>query len=306
MRISDVFKENRTPFSFEFFPPKGKKTWNRFYEEILEFQKLNPSFVSVTYGAGGSTREKTNDLVKRIKIDTDLDPIPHLTCVCHSKKEIEAILSSYASLGISNIMALGGDPPQETEEDSPCSGDFDHAVDLVRFIEEFNRSGRHPDPRGFGIGVAGFPEGHPTTPNRVKEMEYLRKKVDAGAHYICTQMFFDNHDFFDFKERCELAGIRVPIVAGLMPVTSKKSFLRIPQLAGGARYPAPFMRKVLSYENDDDVRRAGIEWCIGQSYELLTNDVAGIHYYTLNRYAATEEIFRRLGLYPANTAESRS
>ncbi len=304
MHICKVLKDCSISYSFEFFPPKKETAWNRFYERIIEFQKLSPHFVSVTYGAGGSSREKTHDLVRRIKTDTKLNPIPHLTCVCHTEGEIRELLSRYSALGINNIMALGGDPPESLASGEECQGEFAHAADLVAFIKKFNESGEHPDKDGFGIGVAGFPEGHPGTPNRVQELEYLKRKVDEGADYICTQMFFDNNDFFDFKERCEIIGITVPIIAGLMPVTSKRSFQRIPTLALGSRYPAQFMRKVLSYEQDEDIKKAGIEWCIGQSYELITNDVAGIHYYTLNRYSATEEIFRRLGIYKTTVAES--
>src|SRR5262249_29254918 len=189
-----------------------------------------PHFVSVTYGAGGSTRDLTHDLVERIRRTTKLDPIPHLTCVCHNEEEIDAILSRYAKSAIGNILALGGDKPTgvpyEKSRDS-----FQHALDLVKFIRRFNKSGAHPDSRGFGIGVAGFPEGHPGTPNRLLEMDYFKAKVDAGADYIVTQLFFDNRDLLDFRERCTLADIRIPIIAGIMPITSINGFKRIAELA---------------------------------------------------------------------------
>ncbi len=196
MHIQDIFRSNPTTISFEFFPPKTAEASESLYQTILELEKYLPHFVSVTYGAGGSTRQLTHDLVVRIKNDTKLDPIPHLTCVCHREAEISSILERYASAGVSNILALGGDPPRadgyRREDD-----DFQHAADLVKFIRKFNDSGAHPDPRGFGIGVAGFPEGHPATPNRLLEMDHLKRKVDAGADYVVTQLFFDNRDFLD-------------------------------------------------------------------------------------------------------------
>jgi len=231
MHISDIFNERPTTFSFEFFPPKTDEAAEQLYRHIAELEALKPFFVSVTYGAGGSTRERTNDLVVRIKQATCLDPIPHLTCVCHSEQEIGQIIERYAREGVSNILALGGDPPKDLSDYDKAKDAFQQASDLVKFIQDFNRSGVHPDKRGFGIGVAGFPEGHPGTPNRLLEIDYLKAKVDAGADYICTQLFFDNHDFYDFRERCELAGIGVPIIAGIMPVTTAGGMKRMAELA---------------------------------------------------------------------------
>ena len=205
MHISDIIKSDSPTFSFEFFPPKTPEAAESLYQTIRELEEYMPHFVSVTYGAGGSTRDLTHDLVERIQNTTKLDPIPHLTCVCHSEAEIESILRRYAKSCIGNILALGGDPPRECAYDK--SGDaFQHATDLVKFIRRFNESGAHPDPRGFGIGVAGFPEGHPATPNRLVEMEHLKAKVDAGADYIVTQLFFDNRDFYDFRGTLRAGG----------------------------------------------------------------------------------------------------
>jgi len=167
----------------------------------------------------------------------------------------------------------------------------------VRFIKKFNDSGRHPDPRGFGIGVAGFPEGHPATPNRVAELDHLKAKVDAGADYICTQLFFDNHDFFDFSDRCDLAGIHVPILAGIMPVTSLSGMKRMAELAEGARYPAKLVRALArANSNPESVEKIGIHYAAEQCASLLDGGVAGIHFYTLNKSYATREIFSALGL----------
>ncbi len=283
-------------FSFEFFPPKTPEAAESLYQTIRELEDYMPSFVSVTYGAGGSTREFTHDLVERIQTTTKLDPIPHLTCVCHKEDEINAIISRYASHCIGNILALGGDPPRGCAYDKSQDA-FQHAVDLVKFIRRFNESRAHPDPRGFGIGVAGFPEGHPATPNRLVEMDHLKAKVDAGANYIVTQLFFDNRDFYDFRERCELAGIHVPIIAGIMPITSMSGCKRIAELAGGARFPAKLLRALQRCEDDRKmVKRVGVHFALEQCHDLLDNHVAGIHFYTLNQSDATREIFDSLGI----------
>jgi len=297
MHINDIFASDQTTVSFEFFPPKTAADSEALYENIAHLETLYPSFVSVTYGAGGSTRQLTHDLVVRLKQTTTLDPIPHLTCVCHQEAEIEEILTKYAQAGVSNILALGGDPPRNVEGYAREKDAFRHAADLVRFIRRQGEGGGHPDRRGFGIGVAGFPEGHPDTPNRLEEMDHLKAKVDAGADYICTQLFFDNRDFYDFRERCELAGIRVPILAGIMPVTSLSGMKRMAQLALGARVPAKLQRALARAESDADaVKQVGIHWATEQSRDLLDNQVKGIHFYTLNKSDATRQIYQSLGL----------
>ena len=297
MHINDIFASDQTTVSFEFFPPKTAADAETLYENIALLETLQPSFVSVTYGAGGSTRQLTHDLVLRLKQTTKLDPIPHLTCVCHSEREIEEILTKYAQAGVSNMLALGGDPPRDISNYDRKADAFQHAGDLVSFIRRFNESGVHPDSRGFGIGVAGFPEGHPDTPNRLDEMDHLKAKVDAGADYICTQLFFDNHDFFDFRERCELAGIHVPIIAGIMPITSLGGMKRMAQLALGARVPAKLLRALGRASNDPEaVKRVGVHWATEQCRDLLDSQVRGIHFYTLNRSDATRQIYQRLGL----------
>jgi methylenetetrahydrofolate reductase (NADPH) len=174
--------------------------------------------------------------------------------------------------------------------------EFQHAIDVVRFIRQFSDAGRHPDPRGFGIGVAGFPEGHPATPNTLQEMDYLKAKVDAGADYVCTQMFFSNHCFYDWRERCDLAGITVPLVAGIMPITSLKGMERMADLSGGTVFPAPLQKMIYRCQDDPDaVQRVGIHWATEQCRDLIDHNVAGIHFYTLNRSDATKEIYRTLG-----------
>src|SRR3989440_9091119 len=197
MHITEIMRGHSPTFSFEFFPPKTLHAAETLYQTIRDLESYMPDFVSVTYGAGGSTRELTHDLVERIQHTTKLDPIPHLTCVCHKEEEIDAILLRYAKSAIGNILALGGDMPREIVYDKSRDS-FQHAIDLVKFIRKFNESGAHPDRRGFGIGVAGFPEGHPATPNRLVEMDHLKAKGDTGADYLVTQQFFDNRASFDF------------------------------------------------------------------------------------------------------------
>lgn len=293
MHISDILKSGTPTFSFEFFPPKTPQALDQLFEAIRQLEPLSPAFVSVTYGAGGSTREMTHDLVVRIKTATTLDPIPHLTCVGHSESEIEKILARYAEAGVSNILALRGDPPRDQSEYDHSKDVFPQATRLVSFIKKFST---HGDPRGFGIGVAGFPEGHPATPNRLLEMDYLKAKVDAGADYICTQLFFDNRDFFDFRDRCVLAGIKVPIIAGIMPVTSLGSMKRMAELAGGARFPARLLKALQrGGDSTEAIRQIGLHYATEQCADLLDQGVAGIHFYTLNQSTATREICQRLG-----------
>lgn len=297
MHIRDVFDIQPATYSFEFFPPKTDDAAESLYAAITELEALKPSFVSITYGAGGSTRDMTHDLVVRLKGAGVVDPVPHLTCVGHSEAEIQRVLERYAHAGISNILALGGDLPQSMQGHDRSKDAFKHAADLVRFIQRFNASGIHPDKRGFGIGIAGFPEGHPATPNRVKEMEYLRAKVDAGADYIVTQLFFDNRDLYDFRDRCGLAGIDVPIIAGIMPVTSEAGLNRMAEMAAGARFPAPLLRAIKRCNGDaESVRRVGIHWATEQCRDLIDHQVRGVHFYTLNRSTATREIYLNLGV----------
>lgn len=294
MHICDILQSSNPTVSFEFFPPKTEDSQEQLYTTIRDLEQIEPHFVSVTYGAGGSTRELTHDLVVRLKKTTTLDPIPHLTCVGHNESDIISILERYANAGVSNILALRGDPPQNQRDYDHSSDVFAHAADLVRFIKKFRG---HPDPRGFGIGVAGFPEGHPDTPNRLLEMEHLKAKIAEGSDYICTQLFFDNHDFYDFRERCTLAGIDVPIIAGIMPVTSLSSMKRMAELAGGSRFPARLLKALQrATSSPEAVREIGLHYATEQCADLLDNGVSGIHLYTLNQSTATREICQRLGL----------
>ncbi|HKA08739.1 MAG TPA: methylenetetrahydrofolate reductase [NAD(P)H] [Gemmataceae bacterium] len=293
MHIQDIFRQHPITISFEFFPPKTDEASAELFLTIASLQSLQPSFVSVTYGAGGSTRERTHELVVRIIRETNLTAVSHLTSVCHTRRQLANILDRYADAGVQNILALGGDPPKNMPDYDRSKDAFRYACDLVKFIKSRKKV---PDSRGFGIGVAGFPEGHPTTPNRLKEMDYLKQKVDSGADYVCTQLFFDNRDFYDFRERCDLAGIKVPIVAGIMPITSKGGMIRMAELALGARIPAGLLRAISRCKEDAAVANVGVHWATEQCRDLLHNNVRGIHFYTLNRSDATRRIYENLGI----------
>ena len=296
MQIADIFSGKNPSISFEFFPPKSEQAAERLFSTIHELKQLNPSFVSVTYGAGGSTREFTQRLVTRILQETTIPAVPHLTCVCHNRQEIESMLAQYAGAGVGAILALRGDPPLGMPGYDRSQDSFPHAADLVAFIRDYNKRSQHPTG-GFGIGVAGFPEGHPETQNRITEMDYLKKKVDEGADYICTQLFFDNHSFLDFRDRCELAGIKVPIVAGIMPITSPSGMLRIAELAAGVHFPARLQQALHGLADSPEAfATAGTEYATEQCRELIREEVKGIHFYTLNKSGATRRIAENLGL----------
>jgi methylenetetrahydrofolate reductase (NADPH) len=297
MHIEDILAAHPTTFSFEFFPPKTPEASEALFQTISHLEALKPSFVDVTYGAGGGTRDLTNELVLRLRRETALDAIPHLTCVCHALPEIEKIVEEWAAKGVSNILALSGDPPRDKPNWDRSRDAFRYAANLVAHLKKFNAQGRHQDKRGFGIGVAGFPEGHPATRNRLLELDYLKAKVDAGADYIVTQLFFDNHDFYDFRDRCELAGITIPILAGIMPITSEKGMRRMADLAAGCRFPAGLLRAIQRCRGDEEsVRRVGIHWATEQCRDLLDHKARGLHFYTLNQSDATRRIYENLGI----------
>ncbi|MCH2138000.1 MAG: methylenetetrahydrofolate reductase [NAD(P)H] [Phycisphaerales bacterium] len=296
MHIRDILDRDATSISFEFFPPHSDEAVAALESRLDDFATLAPSFVSVTYGAGGSTRDRTNDLVLRLKAGGRLDPVPHLTCIRQSAEEVQSILARYAEHGVNNVLALRGDPPSDGSDWSADEEAFPHAVDLVRAIVEFNASGRHQDTRGFGIGVAGFPEGHPETPNQLRHMDHLKEKVDVGVDWITTQMFFDNDRFWDWCARCELAGVTVPKIAGIMPVTSLSTLRRMADLAAGTTFPATLLRRIHRWQDDAAaVEQVGVQWAVEQCNALLDQGVDGLHLYTLNRSDATKRLVEALG-----------
>lgn len=298
-RVADLLSGSGTIFSFEFFPPRTPHGWETLFRTIGdELLPLEPAYVSVTYGAGGSTRDQTHQLVTRIQEQFDLTVVAHLTCVGSTRSEIDGILTEYDRAGVHNILALRGDPPARPEvraaladrlgPNGEGSPDFPYAADLVAYIRT-----RYPH---FSIGVAGFPEGHPATPNRLTEIERLREKVAAGADYIVTQLFFDNRDYLDYVARLRLAEITIPVVPGIMPITSASGMQRMADLAAGARFPAPLLRAISRAADEEGVRRVGTHWATAQVAELLNHDVPGVHLYTLNNSKSTLQICENLGL----------
>lgn len=288
MRFESILANHRPSISFEFFPPKSDEAAESLYETVTGLEPLGPSFVSVTYGAGGSTRERTRELVLRLRRETSLTTVPHLTCAGSSRVEIEEILATYVDAGIENVLALRGDPPPGAARFEPGPGEFRFAADLVAFIRR-----RFPF---LGIGVAGYPEGHPETTDKLADLDHLKRKVDAGADVVITQLFFDNRDFYDFVERCELAGMRAPVVAGIMPIQSIAGVKRMAALSG-ARLPAPLLRALRrAGEDAQAVASVGAHWATEQCRDLLDRKVRGLHFYTLNRSAATRRIYESLGV----------
>lgn len=288
MKVSTLLRSRKTTFSFEFSPPKDEKSSEALFRTIYDLIPLEPSYVSITYGAGGSTRTLTHGLVVRLMAETALNVVAHLTCVNSTRQEIYTIVDTYRQSGIENIVALRGDPPKGTTQFVAAEDGFAHASELIAFIKK-----NFPD---LCVGVAGYVEGHPEQRNRLKEMDYLKAKVDQGADYVITQLFFENRDFYDFCDRCELAGIRVPIVAGIMPITSQKTMLRMADLAAGAHYPARLLRALSRVESDEGFEKVGIHWATEQVLDLLDKGVKGIHFYTLNKSRAAISIYQSLGV----------
>lgn len=288
MLVKDILEKQNPSFSFEFFPPKTEEGWETLFKNISQLVPLKPAYVSVTYGAGGSTRDRTHNLVVRIQQETDLTVVSHLTCVGHSRDDIRSILDRYQENHVDNILALRGDPPRGQAGFTQPEDGFRQAADLVGFIKK-----QFPD---ICIGVAGFPEGHPDTPNRLQEIDYLKAKVDAGADYIVAQLFFENRDFYDFCERCDLAGIHVPIIAGIMPITSVQGMTRMAELAAGSRIPARLLNAVKRATGDEYVAKVGVHWATEQVRDLVDNKVRGIHFYTLNNAGESLKIYESLGV----------
>lgn len=288
MHLRKIFENHWPSVSFEFFPPKSPEAADALYHNVKELDRLRPSFVTVTFGAGGSTRHLTEGVVFRLNRETGITAIPHLTSVNASRADIHRILENYQERGIENVVALRGDMPPGTAAYEPPADGFRYATDMVAYI-------RGQFPR-LGIAVAGYPEGHPETPDRLAELRYLKQKVDAGADCIITQLFFDNRDYWDFVQRCDLEGIRVPIIAGIMPVQSLSGLKRMTSLCG-ARIPAPMLRMLARVQDDPEgVRAAGIHWATEQCRDLFDQNVRGIHLYTLNTSDATRRIYENLGI----------
>jgi methylenetetrahydrofolate reductase (NADPH) len=285
MRIDTLFAKKLPTLSFEFFPPKTDEGFASLFETIDHLKPLKPSFVSVTYGAGGSTRAKTVELTERVQQKLGIRAMSHLTCVGHTADEIGGILDDLWAKGVQNILALRGDPPAGAAQFTATPGGFAFSQELVKYVR-----GRHD----FCIGVAGYPEGHPSCLNLTRDLEHLKGKVDAGANFVTTQLFFDNADFYRWRDRARALGIRVPIVAGIMPIGNVAQIKRFVGMCG-AKIPHPLLLKLESLESDATaVYNAGVDYAVEQCRDLIKNGVEGLHFYTLNKSKATVEIVRRL------------
>jgi len=285
MKISEKIKLSSPVFSFEFFPPKDEIGFQSLFETIEKLKSANPAFVSVTYGAGGSTRSKTIDLVGRIKNKIGIESMAHLTCVGHKMDEIDSVLECLHKCGIENILALRGDPPQNQGKFIKTEGGFGYADELVSFIKS---------KYSFCIGAACYPEGHIESQDLSKDIENLKRKVDCGVDFLITQLFFNNTHYFKFIERAEKEGIKIPILPGIMPILNLKQCQRFTQMCG-ASLPDSLVAKFEGINDDlNKVREIGLEHAIKQCRDLIKSGAPGIHFYTLNRSRATIAILDNL------------
>lgn len=286
MKIRTRLNPSKPCFSFEFFPPKTPEGEKQLWETLEDLRSLEPGFVSVTYGAGGSTRDRTIELVSHIKERTGIEAMAHLTCVGHTKEEIADVLGRLAKARIENVLALRGDPPKGQTSFQRTEGGFGYAGELVEYVQQ-----QHP---GFCIGGAAYAEGHPETASREADLKHLKAKVDAGCDFLITQLFFDNAFYFDFVERARRVGINVPIVPGIMPITNVEQVNRFVRMCG-ATVPMRLQLELEKVKDDPTaVMQLGVAHATVQCLELLQRGVPGIHFYTLNRSPASRMIVTAL------------
>jgi methylenetetrahydrofolate reductase (NADPH) len=287
MQIKDLLARGRPTFSFEFFPPKTEEAARQLEQTIAQLRELKPTFVSVTYGAGGSTRERTIEIVRRVKQEHGIEAMAHLTCVGSTREDLAAVLEKIGDASIENVLALRGDPPKGQTEFKAVEGGFRFAAELVRFIRDRHNS-------ALCLGGACYPEKHPECGNPAVDLMNLKRKVDEGLDFLVTQLFFNNRHYFEFVERAQRAGIKVPIVAGIMPITNASQIERF-MVGCGATIPFDLAEELDRRRNDPNaVMELGIAHATAQSIELLKNGAPGIHFYTLNRSTATREIYAAL------------
>ncbi len=272
--IAKKFGGTRPVFSVEFFPPKTEEGARQILRTAAKLKDIRPDYVSITYGAGGSSRERTMDYGLLLRDIFDFVVMPHLTCVGHSKAEIAQIMKRYASEGLTNVMALRGDPPKNQPDFKPNPDGYTHASQLVSFIRQ-----NYPE---FGIGCAGYPEKHPEAATIQQDIENLKRKVDCGADFIVTQLFFDNSHFFEFVEKCRAAGIDKPIIAGLLPALSYKQVVNFKNMCS-TDIPSRLLESLERARDDEEAKQIGLDWARAQIDELKANNVDGIHLYILNR-----------------------
>ena len=292
MKIRDILGTGKRTISFEFFAPKTEQGIESLFRTVHRLKDHRPDFVSVTYGAGGSTQNQTVDLVSRIGAETGIETMAHVTCVAQTRGDVHAVLSRLDELGVENVLALRGDPPRGQEKFVPEDGGFRFASDVITHIHEnFD----------FGVGAACFPEVHPDSSDTASDMAHLKEKVDTGVDYLITQLFFDNRDFFDFMDRARDTGIKVPVLAGILPILGTAQIRRFASLCG-ASIPAKLDQQLEKYMDDDDgARELGIEYAARQVDELWRAGVDGIHFYTINRSYSVSRVLDAVDLGTAPT-----
>ena len=286
LKIKDILKKTR-PISFEFFPPRTAEGIPAVLETLDELKPYCPDFVSVTYGAGGSTRAFTEEITLEIKRNAGVEVMAHLTCVGQNKAEIEEVLERLEAAGVENLIVLRGDPPRGTTEFVPVSGGFQHATDLLKHVKRNFK---------FGVAAACYPEGHTESVDLETDLEYAKLKVENGADFLVTQLFYDNQYFFDFVERARAGGIEVPIIPGVLPVLNSAQVRRFTALSGSAIPPALDRLLVQYADNDDSARDMGVEYATAQVRELWDSGVPGVHFYVLNRSYSVSRILDNLRL----------
>lgn len=287
MKLSDILANANEPLiSCEFFPPKTDKGEANLWKCLHELETIHPAYISVTYGAGGSTQDRTKRIVCRIKEETGLSPVAHLTCVGANRDDLAALLDEYKRAGIENILALRGDPPEGMDHFEATIDGFEHATDLIAFIHKQN---------GFSIGCATYPEGHPESKGGVADdIRFLKLKQDNGADAAVTQYFFDNDAFFKFRDAAFRADVTIPVIPGIMPITNFEQIVRFSAMCG-TNIPVWLHEKMEPVQGDlDAVKALGIELATKQCRELLDAGVPGLHFYTLNKSEATIAISRNL------------
>ncbi len=281
MRITDQLAAGHPIFSFEFFPPKTEAGLEKLWKTLADLKDLKPAYVSVTYGAGGSTRAKTVDITGRIKRETGIEAMAHLTCVGSTKDELRGVMKQLREAGVENVLALRGDPPKGEREFVATEGGFRYANELTEFAqEEFE----------FCLGAACYPEGHPEAPSHYQDLHNLKTKVDAGAQFLVTQLFFDNRFYFDFVDRARAAGITVPIIPGIMPVANVAQVKRFTKMCGASIPPQLLVELEKRKDEPQRVHELGVAHATIQCLGLLQGGAPGIHFYTLNKSTATREI----------------
>jgi methylenetetrahydrofolate reductase (NADPH) len=286
MKISDKLKERKQGVSFEFFPPKSAEGKVPFLKVVKDLAVYDPLYVSVTYGAGGTTRDRTINTLKWIQQETDLTVMSHLTCIGATKASMSMLLDEFRTIGVDNILALRGDPPRNVPDFDAARGELKYARDLVEFVKKYG---------SFSVAVAVYPEGHGQSPSIAKDMEYTRQKIDAGADFGITQMFFDNRYYYEFLDRAARLGISVPILPGVMPIVDCK---KIVEFAGFCNATVPQeildrMEPVL--DMPEEMQKLGVEFAIRQCEDLMRHGVNYIHFYTMNRSDSVGEILKALG-----------